>query len=156
LTLVLRVLVIIVVAVYATPISITTTTVSSEGGTYFNVTGNLIAMDKGISKAAAGVNVTGSCPTGNVTFSSTATSANNQITAGDLVYDVQVNTTATTPALTCFTVNLVIAPNGASQQNYSVTIASDSSPSAGWTIDCKFDIGSILPGSPYSFRTTVS
>jgi len=146
---------ILVVIAYAAPVSVTTRLFSAESGTHFNVTGKLIATDKGLSKTASTITATGNCPSSNVTFISSAQSANDQIIAGDLVYDIQVNTTLTTPTLACLTVNLVVIQSGGSQQTYTLTLATGSSIADGWTINCKFDIGAFLPASTYSFKTTV-
>jgi len=124
-------------------------------GSAFNVSNNLLVGDKGFSKPLVGTGATGPCPTANITFSVIPGSANNAITAGDIVYDVQVNATASTPLVSCFTVTLTISLSG-SQITKSLTIASGTSVAADQTIDCKLDIGTTsLPASPFSFTVTV-
>ena len=107
-------------------------------------------MDKGFAKAGSTISATGtSCPN-NQTFTGSAGVANTAITANNMIYVVQVNTTASTAASTCFTATLVITPSGSPQQTYTVYIATDSTPVNNETIDCKFDIGSSfqLPLTP--------
>ena len=144
----------IIIAVSAA-ITITPTTYQAELGSAYQITNNLTVGDKGFSKAAVGTGTTGTCPSGNVTFGIIAGNANSAITAGDIVYDVQVNATASTPLVSCFTVTLTLSIGG-SQTSKSLTIASGSSVSVGQTIDCKLDIGTTsLPASPFSFKVTV-
>jgi hypothetical protein len=146
------VLAILVIAVSAAAITVTSKNYQGEVGSAVNVSNSILVMDKGFLKPSANTTATGSCPSGNVTFSSTAGVANNAITAGDIVYDVQVNATASTPLRSCFTVTLSITGS----PDKSLTIASGTSTAAGWTIGCKLDIGTTsLPASPYTFKVTV-
>ncbi len=147
------VLPILVLAVSAATITATTKNYQGEIGSAVNVSNNILVGDKGFSKPLVNTAATGSCPSGNVTFAATpGLQANNAITAGDIVYDVQVNATASTPLRSCFTVTLSISGS----PDKSLTIASGTSVSAGWTIDCKLDIGTTsLPASPYTFKVTV-
>ena len=149
------VLAILLLAVSAASITATSTNYQAEMGSAYNVSNNLLAGDKGFSKPSVDTGATGSCPTANITFSGSPGSANNAITAGNIVYDVQVNATASTPLVSCFTVALTISLSG-SQITKSLTIASGTSVAAGQTIDCKLDIGTTsLPASPFSFTVTV-
>ena len=143
------------VLVYAASIVTTTTTYQSAVGGSISVTNNLKAMDKGFSKASSTVSAAGTSCAANVTFTGSPDSANTAITAGNIIYIVQVNTTASADPTTCFTVNLVITPSGGSQLNQTVYIATGSSVPADQTIDCKFDTGTSLPTSPYSFKVIV-
>jgi hypothetical protein len=137
------ILAILVIAVSAATITVTSKTYQGEVGSAVNVSNNILVGDKGFLKPSSSTAATGSCPSGNVTFSSTA---------GDIVYDVQVNATASTPLRSCFTVTLSITGS----PDKSLTIASGTSVATGWTIDCKLDIGTTsLPASPYTFRVTV-
>jgi len=145
-------LTILILTVSAANITATSTTYQAQIGHAVNVTNNILVGDKGFLKQSSSTAATGTCPTGNVTFSSSPGVANNAITAGDIVYDVQVNATASTPLRSCFTVTLSIPGS----PDKSLTIASGTSVTAGWTIDCKLDIGTAtLPTSPYSFKLTV-
>jgi hypothetical protein len=146
------VLAILVIAVSAASITASSTNYQAEMGSAYNISNNILVGDKGFSKPLVGTSATGSCPSaGNVTFGIVPGTANNAITAGDIVYDVQVNATASTPLLRCFTVTLTL-----SQTTRTLTIASGTSIAAGQTIDCKLDIGmTSLPLSPFSFKLTV-
>jgi hypothetical protein len=149
------VLVVLVVAVSAASITASSTNYQAELGSAYNVSNNLLVGDKGFSKLSASTSATGTCPSANITFSGTPASANNAITAGDVVYDVQVNATASTPLVSCFTVTLTLSLSG-SQTTKSLTIASGTSIAGGQTIECKLDIGTTsLPLSPFSFKLTV-
>jgi len=141
--------------VYAATIVTQTTTYQASMGGAVSVTNNLTAMDKGFAKAGSTISAVGSSCASNQTFTGSAGVANTAITANNMIYVVQVNTTASTAASTCFTATLVITPSGSPQQTYTVYIATDSTPVNNETIDCKFDIGSLLPTSPYSFKITV-
>lgn len=117
---------------------------------------NLSGADRGFSKAGSTTAAAGISCGSPITFSATAGTANNAISTGDIVYDVQLNTTGSTPANTCFTVTLTITPNSGSQTVISVYMATGATVTAGQTIDCKFDIGTSYPSSPYSFKVAVS
>ncbi len=135
--------------VFAASISVTSTTYQAEIGSAINVTNGLIATDKGFSGNAAALAAT-SCSSP-VTFGASAGTANTAITAGHLVYDVQVNSTASVLPSTNFNATLVLA----SSSYGPVCIRTPASPVNGQTIDCKFDVGTALPASPYSFKVTI-
>lgn len=151
----IKVLLTLVVLAYAATIVTTTNTYQASIGGAVSVTNNLKAMDKGFSIALVDSSAAGTSCAGNVTFAVTAGTANNAITSGHIIFLIQVNSTASTPPSTCFTVTLTITPSGGPQQTYTVYIATDSTPANNEIIDCKFDIGSALPTSPYSFKVTV-
>ena len=149
------ILAILVIVVSAASITASSTNYQAELGSAYNVSNGLLVGDKGFSKPSVGAGATGACPTANVTFGPSPGSANNAIVAGDIVYDVQVNATGTTPLVSCFTVTLTLSIGG-TQTTKSLNIASGSSVSTGQAIDCKLDIGTTsLPLSPFSFRLTV-
>jgi hypothetical protein len=148
------ILALLVLAVSAA-ITVSSTSYQAEMGSAYQVNNNLTVEDKGFTTATTNTTATGTCPTGNVTFTSTPQTANNAITAGDIVYDVQVNTTASTSTLQCFTVTLTLSISG-TQTTKSVTTATGSTITAAQTIDCKLDIGTTtVPASPFSFKVTV-
>ena len=138
--------------VFAASISLTSSTYQAEIGSVVSVANGLLATDKGFSLAPTASTAT-SCSIP-VTFGNLPGTANMDITAGHLVYDVQVNSTTSAsipPAGTRFNVTLVIGstPYG------PVCIQTPIPSVSGQTIDCKFDVGTILPPSPYSFKVTV-
>lgn len=148
------ILALLVLAVSAA-ITVSNTSFQAEMGSAYQVNNNLTVEDKGFTTATTNTGPTGTCPTGNVTFTSTPQTANNAITVGDIVYDVQVNTTASTPPNMCFTVTLALSIGG-TQTTKSVMIATDSTITPAQAIDCKLDIGtSTVPASPFSFKITV-
>jgi hypothetical protein len=142
----------LVAIVFAASISVTSSTYQAEIGSALNVANGLVAMDKGFSAASVGSSAS-SCSSP-VTFGLSPGTANTQITAGHLVYDVQVNSTTsvlTPPAGTKFNVTLVLAST-----TYGPACIQTPFPSVnGQTIDCKFDVGTALPASPYTFRVTI-
>ena len=142
----------LVAIVFAASVSVTSSSYQAEIGSAVNVANGLVAMDKGFSLASVASNGT-SCSSP-VTFGPSPGTANTNITAGHLVYDVQVNSTTSTsipPAGTKFNVTLVIGSNPYGPVCIQTPIPSVS----GQTIDCKFDVGAALPASPYTFKVTV-
>jgi hypothetical protein len=137
--------------------SVVTSPIQSVTGGALSVNTNLSSADRGFSKAASTMAAAGasSCA-GNVTFLVLAQSANNAITSGDIVYDVQLNTTGTTPSSTCYTVTLANTSSGGSPQTYRLYVATGLVVASGESIDCKFDIGSTIPASPFSFSLKTS
>ena len=142
----------LVAIVLAASISVTSSTYQAEIGSAVNVVNGLLATDKGFSLGSVASNGT-SCSSP-VTFGSSPGTASTNITAGHLVYDVQINSTTSAsipPAGTKFNVTLVI-----SSTPYGPVCIQTPIPSvSGQTIDCKFDVGTALPASPYTFKVTV-
>ena len=154
-TFAVKVLLLMVMVVSGASIGITQTKYQSEIGGTLNVANQVTLIDKGFATATSPATTTGNCPSANVTFGLTPGTANNPITANDYVYDAQVATTSSTPALTCFTVSLTLTPNGGPQTTYTIKIASGATVTAGQTIDCMFDIGATLPTPPFTFLAKV-
>jgi len=151
----IKILLSFLVLVYASNITVTNTIYHAETGGVIRVTNNLTATDKGMSKASSTLSAAGKSCQDNVTFTGTPAIANTNITGGHFVYSIQVNTTSDTPQTTCFTVTLTIIPNGGVLTNYIVYLASGGSVAPDQTVECQFDIGSLLPISPYSFTVAV-
>jgi hypothetical protein len=149
------VLAVLVIAVSASSISLTTTTYQAEVGGALNVTNRLVAVDKGFSIAGSGASALGtSCSS--PTLFGTGTVANTIITAQHVVYDVAANETLSAPINTCYKATLVVTPNGGVATPYGpVYMNSTASVSTLFRIDCKFDIGLNAPSSPYSFQLTI-
>ena len=142
----------LVAIVFAASISVTSTTYQAEIGSVQKVANGLIATDRGFSVASANSTRT-SCAVP-VLFTAFAGTANTNITRGDWVYDVQVNSTTSAsipPAGSKFNVTFVLAST-----TYGPVCIQTPIPSVnGQMIDCKFDVGTTLPLSPYSFKLTV-
>lgn len=122
---------------------------SAQVGGVIQVANTLFATDKGFTVAGSTLSAT-SCAVP-VVFLTTPQTANTNITAGHLVYDVQVNSTSSSPLGKSLNVTLVL-----SGTTYGpVCIKTAASPLVG-TIDCKLDIGSsTLPPSPYTFKVSI-
>ncbi len=142
----------LVAIVFAASVSVTSSSYQAEIGSAVNVANGLVAIDKGFTRVLAASTAT-SCSVP-VIFTVVPGTANTNITSGHLVYDVQVNSTTSTsipPAGTKFNVTLVI-----SSTLYGPVCIQTPIPSVvGQTIDCKFDVGTALPASPYTFKVTI-
>jgi hypothetical protein len=138
-----------VAIVMAATISVTSSTYQAEVGSVVKFPAGLLATDKGFSASPTAVNPAGtSC--GNPATFNTNTTANTNIVASDLVYEVQVNATGPPlPAFTKFNVTLTIGSN-----TYGPLCIQTLAVLTG-TIDCKFDVGTALPASPYTFKVTI-
>ncbi len=149
------ILALLVIAVSATSITVTTTIHQADVGGELNVTNLLVAVDKGFFVAGSSVTAAGtSCSS--PTIFGPGTVANNAITAQHVVYDVAVNETLGTNINTCYKATLIVTPNGGSATTYGpVYMNSTASVLATFRIDCEFDIGASAPSSPYSFQLTV-
>ena len=144
-----KLLVSLVAIVFAASISVTSTTYQTEVGSALNVANGLVAVDKGFSLSLAAASATlCSSP---VTFGALSGTANTAISIGHTVYDVQVNSTISAPANHNFTVTLTLA----SSTFPPVCIKTPATPLNLQTIDCKFDVGTTLPASPYTFKVTI-
>ncbi len=151
-----RVIVLLATVVFAATLAVTTTSLAGENGSYLPVNNKIVVTDKGFSKSSSTQTGSGVSCSSNVTFSGSPAVANTIITVNDIVFDAQVNTTGSTPVSTCFTVTLVVFTSLTSRSTYGpVYIATGTPVTAGQTIDCKFDVGTSLPGSPFSFKVTV-
>jgi len=152
-----KVLLSLLLVTQAVVLQVSPTTQESLTGGSLNITSSLVGADKGFSKAGASSGQTaGPCPGSSVAFGASPGNATNAITASDIIYHVQVNTTDSTPPSTCFTVTLVITPSDDSPTTFNAYVSTGVSVVAGQTIDCKFDIGSSIPSSPFSFKVTVT
>jgi hypothetical protein len=138
--------------VFAASITANSTTYQAEVGSSVSVTNQLQATDKGFSAATSTLTGNGTSSSSPVIFNAIPGFANTNITAGHLLYDVQVNSTSLTGGDKNFTVTFYLAstPYG------PLYLQSPASPVAGQTINCRFDIGTgPLPSTPYSFRVIV-
>src|SRR6266540_1529752 len=105
-----RIILSMLTLVFAASISVTSTTYQAEIGSALNVTNTLLAVDKGFSSASTGLSEVGTSCASPVQFGGSPGTANTPIVAGDLVYEVQVNSTSE-PAIAnqMFNVTLVLA-----------------------------------------------
>src|SRR6266704_5060012 len=93
---------------FAASITVTQTTYPAEVGSAVNVTNNLRATDKGFSLAGSDATSSGTSCSSPVTFSATPSIANTNITAGHIIYEVEVSSTATAQQNKTFTVSFVL------------------------------------------------
>jgi len=144
-----KLLVSLVAIVFAASITVTSSTYQAEIGSVVKFPTGLLVTDKGFSAAPTGVSAAGTSCSNPATFNLNTT-ANSNIVAGHLVYDVQVNATSGAPAATKFNVTFVLGSTTFGPlciQTLAVLSGS---------IDCKFDIASTtLPASPYTFKVTI-
>src|SRR5690242_1514063 len=113
----LKICVFLTILVYGATIVAVPTSYKAVSAGRVDVKSNLAGQDRGFSRASSTLAASGtSCGVGSqVNFSVVAGNANTAITAGDIVYDLQVNTTASTPNTSCWTVTLSYTPAGGSQ-----------------------------------------
>ncbi|HZY95170.1 MAG TPA: hypothetical protein VFE98_10015 [Candidatus Bathyarchaeia archaeon] len=139
----------LIVLVFAASISISQKNYQAQIGGVVQVANTLNATDRGFTVAGSTLSAT-SCAVP-VVFLTTPQTANTNITAGHLVYDVQVNSTSSSPVGKSLNVTLVL-----SGTTYGpVCIKTAATPLVG-TIDCKLDVGTTLPSSPYTFKVSIA
>jgi hypothetical protein len=146
-----KILLSLVVVVLAASISVTSSSYQAEFGSNMNIANGLRATDKGFSLSSTGGSSAGTACSSPIVFGILPQTASTTVAAGHLVYDVQVNSTTGMVANTKFNVTLTVGstPYG------PLCIQTPAVPADGQTVDCKFDIGTALPSSPYTFKVTV-
>ena len=148
-----KVILSLVVLVNAASITATTTSYQAVIGGAVSIASSLSGADKGFSKASSMIIATGTaCAT--ATLFGVSTTATPGVTSGDMVYDLQVNSTGT-PTNTCWQVNFVYTNSGGSQITLTTEIGTQVVVASG-TIDCKFDVGASAPNSPFSYKVSVA
>jgi hypothetical protein len=154
----LKILLSLSILVYAASIVAVPASYIAVSAGRVSVSSNLAGEDRGFSKASSTVPAAGTaCGVGTqVSFGVAAQTANTAITAGDLVYDLQLNTTGTTPSSTCWTVSLAYTPAGGPQTNVGSVFVGTIVALSAQTIDCKFDLGASLPTPPFTFQVSVA
>ena len=146
-----RVLMALVALAFAASISVTPVTYQAEVGSYVDVTNGLLATDQGFSIASANATGAGVSCSAPVQFSNTTGVANTNITKGDWVYTVQVNTTNDVTLNENYNVNVTVGSNSYGP----LCIEAASPPPTSQVIICKFDVGPTLPPSPYTFGVKI-
>jgi hypothetical protein len=154
--LVAKIFLITIIVAWAANSAIQPVNYTGETGGLDNTSNQLLTTAKGFSKTSAASAVGASGCLSAVTFGS-GTVANNALTGGDIIFDAQVNTTATTPSSTCFTVTFYLSTSIGSQTTFGpVYLSTGASVTPGQAIDCKFDLGSSsLPTPPFSYKLAV-
>jgi|SRR2546427_5962173 len=153
---VLKIFLVLIMLAWATNSAIQPLNYTGESGRLDRTNNELLTTAKGFSKTSAASAAGTSCGSP-VTFGS-GTVANTALTGGNIIFAAQVNTTATTPNSTCFTVTFYLSTSMGSQTTFGpVYLSTGASVTPGQAIDCKFDLGSSsLPTSPFSYKVTVS
>jgi len=147
-----------VLLTFAATSSITATSYRALIGGELNVVSVLSSADRGFSKATSGTAANGAACGSAVQFGLLAGTATPGVTSGHVIYDVQLNTTGTTPANGCWQVSITYTTNGGALTTIGpVWIGTGAAPPpVNQMIDCQFDIGSSLPYSPFSYATSVT
>jgi hypothetical protein len=153
--LVVKILLIMIVVAWAANSGIQSVNYTGESGGLDTTNNQLLTTAQGFSKVST-LSAAGTSCGSAVTYGS-GTVANTPLTGGDVIFDAQVNTTATTPSSTCFTVTFYLFTSIATQSSLGpVYISTGSTVTPGQAIDCKFDLGSSsLPTPPFSYKLAV-
>lgn len=148
-----KILVGVAVVVFASSVSVATTNYQAEIGSSLNVTNVLIATDRGFSYSSSPGSAAGTSCSTPVVFSSLPRVANTTISVGHWIYDVRLNATTSVPTTPAeFNVTLYLA----SGIYGPLCIETNARPVDNTQIiDCRFDVGTMLPSSPYTFKVTV-
>lgn len=150
-----KLLFVVVIIVYASSVA-GSVSYQGEKASYLSVNNRVSLLDRGYSRISSTVSPAGISCGSPVTFSGTPGLAGTQLTSGDIIFDAQANTTATSTGSTCYLVTLYVSTSIANQTQYGpLYLMTGASPVAGQMIDCRFDIGTSLPPSPFTFKVTV-
>ena len=154
----LKIGILLTILVYGAIIVAVPTSYRAVSAGRVDVKSNLAGRDRGFSKAGSTLAAAGtSCGVGTqVSFSVAPGTANTAITSGDIVYDLQVNTTGMTPSTNCWTVSLVYTSAGGAPTSAGSVFIGTIVAVSGQTIDCKFDLGAALPTPPFTFQVSVA
>jgi hypothetical protein len=127
-------------------------------GGRLNVVSALSAADKGFTKATSTISANGAVCISAVNFGISVGTSSLGVASGDMFYDVQLNTTGTTPANGCWQANLTYTNSMGSRVTLGpVWVATGILvPPLNQAIDCKFDLGPSLPVSPFSYSLAVT
>lgn len=146
---------VVAIIVYASSVT-TSTNYQAEKATYLSVTNGLLVMDEGYSKISSTTSAAGTSCGSPVNYGASPGVANTPLTAGNILFDVEANTTASSTPNTCYSITLYVSTSIASQTQYGpVYVATSSTVTPGQMIDCSFGVGAALPPSTYTFKITV-
>jgi hypothetical protein len=146
---------VIVIIVYASSVT-SSTNYQAEKATYLSVTNGLLVMDEGYSKISSTTQAAGTSCVSPVVYGTSPGVANTPLTAGNILFDVEANTTASSLPSTCYSITLYVSTSIANQTQYGpVYVGTVSTVTPGQTIGCSFDVGAALPSSPYAFKILV-
>ena len=150
-----KLVLVVVIIVYASSFT-TSTNYQAEKATYLSVNNRLLLLDKGYAKISSSTAAAGTSCGSPVSYGASPGVANTPLTAGNILFDAEANTTAISTVSTCYSVTLYVSTSIANQTQYGpVYVATGSTVTPGQMIDCRFDVGIALPPSPYAFKVTV-
>jgi hypothetical protein len=137
--------------VYASSVSVATSTYQAQNGVYYVVTGNFGVTGQGFTVGQTATASTQPCAWSN---GGTCTTA---VTGGDWVYTVQVALTGNTPTSSTFTVTLQWLPQGGTAYVTVGTLqfTTPSTITPGQTMNFIFDTGSTSFTAPAAIVITV-
>ncbi len=143
----------VIILVSAASVTVTSNNYQAEIGSVTTVASGLPATDKGfnLTSTAISASTSGTTCTTPTIFSSTPSVANNPIAGGHLFYDVRINQTSSATPATKFSVTFALGATTFA----SLCIQTLATPVNGQIIDCKYDVGTSLPSSPFTFKVTV-
>ena len=143
-----KILLSLITVVFAASITIGSTTYQTEVGSVVSVPNAIVVTSISYFRASSNSSVS-SCAIP-VVFGLGVQIANTNITSGHWVYDVRVNSTSSTPVNHAYNVTFVLA----SSTYGPVCTKSAASVNSNLFVDCRFDAGTSLPSSPYTFKIT--
>ena len=148
-----KVILSLVILVYAGSVMVTSTNYQAEIGSVTTFATGLPATDRGfnLTSTAISASTTGTTCTTPTIFSVSPGVANNAIAAGHLLFDVRINQTSSATPATKFNVTFALGATTFA----SLCIQTLLTPVNGQIIDCKYDVGASLPSSPFTFKVTV-
>jgi len=150
-----KLVLVVVIIVYASSIT-SSTNYQAEKATYLSVTNGLLVMDEGYSKISSTTSAAGTSCGNPINYGAGPGVANTPLAAGNILFDVEANTTSSSSPNTCYSITLYVSTSIANQTQYGpVYVATGSTVTPGQMIDCRFDVGIALPPSPYAFKVTV-
>jgi len=150
-----KLVLVVVIIVYASSVT-SSTNYQGERATYLSINNGLLLMDHGYSKISATILAAGTSCLSPVNYGASPGVANTPLTAGNILFDAEANTTAISTVNTCYSVTLYVSTSIANQTQYGpVYVATGSTLTPGQMIHCRFDVGIALPPSPYAFKITV-
>ena len=155
--LLIRLILTTVFLAYAATSSIATTSYRALIGGELNVVSALSSADRGFAIATSNIAANGAACGNAVQFGLLAGTATPGVASGHMIYDIQLNTTGSTPA-TCWQVKLTYTTSSGSSTTVGPVWIGNSvaNPPLDEVIDCQFDMGASLPSSPFSYAVVVS
>ena len=148
---IIAVIAILSTVVYASSVSVNTSTYQAQNGAYYVVTGKFVVTGQGFTVGQMATATGQPCPWSN---GGTCTTA---VTGGDWVYTVQVALTGSTPASSTFTVTLQWLQQGGTAYVTVGTLqfTTPSTITPGETMNFIFDTGSTSFTAPAAIVITV-